>query len=261
MSTWVFLRGLTRECRHWGSFPETFQRDIPGATVHRIDLPGNGILYQQKKSPLNVAEMAESCRADLAARGVPPPYHLLAMSLGAMVAIDWASRHPEEISGCVLINTSLRSFSAFHQRLKPGNYVPLLRRILFRSKAEDWERTILHLTSRHPARPSETIADWVTYRQEFPVSTLNACRQLLAAARYQVPPNKPAMPILVLSSQKDGLVDPRCSQRLARHWDTAFAEHPTAGHDIPLDDGPWVSTQVKAWLQALPSLAEEIAPV
>ena len=40
------------------------------------------------------------------------------------------ARHPEETRGCVLINTSLPPFSPFHQRLKPGNYLPLLKPLL-----------------------------------------------------------------------------------------------------------------------------------
>jgi len=250
VSTWVFLRGLTRESRHWGSFPETFRQALPDAEVHAIDLPGNGRLHRQK-SPLDVAAMAESCRAQLLASGIPPPYQVLAMSLGAMVTIAWAARHPEEIRACVLINTSLRPFSPFHQRLKPGNYLPLLKPLLTGASAAHWERTILQLTSRHAPHPGSVLKDWTAYRAEYPVSFPNACRQLLAAARYRAPPNPPAPPTLVLASTADALVDPRCSRGLAARWQAAFAEHPTAGHDIPLDDGPWVARQVSRWLQML----------
>ncbi len=249
MSTWIFLRGLTRESRHWGAFPETFRQAVPEAEVHAIDLPGNGHLHRLK-SPADVAKMAESCRAQLLASGIPPPYHVLAMSLGAMVTIAWAARHPEEIRGCVLINTSLRPFSPFHQRLKPGNYLPLLKPLLTGASASHWERTILQLTSRHAAHPASVLKEWIAYRAEYPVSFRNACRQLLAAARYRAP-QQPAAPMLVLASTADGLVDPRCSRGLAARWQAAFAEHPTAGHDIPLDDGPWVADQVSRWLHTL----------
>jgi pimeloyl-ACP methyl ester carboxylesterase len=250
VSTWVFLRGLTRESRHWGSFPETFRQAVPEADVHTIDLPGNGRLHRLK-SPADVAEMAESCRAQLLASGIPPPYHVLAMSLGAMVTIAWAACHPAEIRGGVLINTSLRQFSPFHQRLKPGNYLPLIKLLLTGASPGDWERTILQLTSRHAARPASLLNDWTAFRAEYPVSFSNACRQLLAAARYRAPLKQPAAPMLVLASKADGLVDPRCSRGLAARWHTAFAEHPTAGHDIPLDDGPWVADQVSRWLHTL----------
>lgn len=250
MSTWVFLRGLTRESRHWGSFPETFRRAVPEADVHAIDLPGNGRLHQQN-SPVDVEKMAASCRVQLLASGIPPPYHVLAMSLGAMVTIDWAVRHPEEVRACVLINTSLRPFNSFYQRLKPGNYLPLIKPLLTGASADEWERTILQRTSRHATHPASLLKDWATFRAEYPVSLRNACRQLLAAARYRAPLQQPAAPMLVLASQADGLVDPRCSRRLAARWQAAFAEHPTAGHDLPLDDGPWAAEQVSRWLQTL----------
>jgi pimeloyl-ACP methyl ester carboxylesterase len=41
-----------------------------------------------------------------------------------MVAVEWASRYPQEIARCVLINTSMRPYSRFHQRLRWQNYLP-----------------------------------------------------------------------------------------------------------------------------------------
>lgn len=252
MSTWIFLRGLTRESRHWGNFPEVFRREVADARIIAPDLPGNGKENAQA-SPIHVDEMAETMRAQLIRQGILPPYHVLAMSLGAMGAISWAARHPDEIHACVLINTSLRSFSPFYRRLKPGNYPRLLQLALLGGRDEEWESTILDFTSRQAERPPELLRSWVAYRAEFPVSRRNALRQLLAAARYQAPLAKPESPILVLTSRQDALVDTSCSRQLALHWNTAFAEHPAAGHDLPLDDGPWVARQVRLWLPALPS--------
>ena len=249
MSTWIFLRGLTRESRHWGRFPEMFSDEIPGAQVHTPDLPGNGALHAQE-SPRLVEEMVESYRAQLADQGIPPPYHLLAMSLGAMVAVAWATRHPEEIAACVLINTSLRPFSPLHRRLRPANYPRLLKLALLGGSEEEWERTILALTSRRAGSAAEVLTDWIAYRREYPVSARNALRQLLAAACYRAPLARPEAPTLVLTSRQDTLVDTSCSRQLALRWNTAVAEHPTAGHDLPLDDGRWVAGQVNDWLRA-----------
>jgi pimeloyl-ACP methyl ester carboxylesterase len=252
MSTWIFLRGLTRESRHWGPFPETFLSEIPAAQVFTPDLPGNGTLNAET-SPLHVEEMAESIRSRLMAQGIRPPYHLLAMSLGAMAAVAWADRHPDEIHGAVLINTSLRPFSPFYRRLKPGSYFRLLKLALPGASEQDWESTILALTSRQADSPAVVLKNWVAYRRQYPVSPRNALRQLLAAARYRAPRARPAPSLLILTSQQDVLVDHSCSLQLARHWDTAFAEHPTAGHDLPLDDGLWVARQVGHWLQSQPA--------
>ena len=86
--TWVLLRGLTRESAHWGDFPARLQRALlvqqPGARLELLDLPGNGDKHRQS-SPTHVDAMMENCRAELARRGPPPPYQVLAMSLGGMV--------------------------------------------------------------------------------------------------------------------------------------------------------------------------------
>lgn len=252
MSTWVLLRGLTRESRHWGDFPGVLRQHLNDAEVCLIDLPGNGRL-NDRESPLRVPAMAEGCRAQLRELGLAPPYFLVAMSLGAMVAVAWAERHPEELVGCVLINTSLRPFSPFHHRLRPRNYLPLLAMLLPGSDAARRERTILQLTSSQPERP-EKQAEWAAYARENPVSPGNALCQLLAAAGYRAPLRQPGPPLLVLASAGDRLVNPDCSRRLAGQWQAAFVEHPTAGHDLPLDDGAWVAGQVALWSSNLPLL-------
>jgi pimeloyl-ACP methyl ester carboxylesterase len=245
--TWIFLRGLTRESRHWGDFPDRFRDSVSDANVICVDLPGNGSLHTMR-SPRSVHAMSAYCRSELARRGLKPPYKLLAMSLGAMVATDWAASHPDEITACVLINTSMRPFSAFHQRLKPANYVALLKLILVGGSANEWEETILHITSRRVAENANVVKEWAAWRQEFPVSRSNAIRQLIAAARYRAPVAKPVARALVLTSRRDALVDTRCSQALAAAWNCSIAEHPSAGHDIPLDDGAWVIEQIQEWL-------------
>jgi pimeloyl-ACP methyl ester carboxylesterase len=249
MSTWVLLRGLTRESRHWGEFPKLLQAQLGSAQVVTLDLPGNGQLHLQP-SPTSVPQMAAACRHLLRERGLPPPYHLLAMSLGAMVALAWAHAHPGELRSCVLINTSLRRFNPWYQRLRPRNYGRVLGMALSRDVVAN-ERAVLAMTTRHPTVDrTALLADWARWRRENPVSRANALRQLWAAARFSTPLAAPRVPLLVLVGAADGLVDPRCSQRLAQAWGATLRTHPTAGHDLPLDDGAWVAREVAAWLAA-----------
>ncbi|MBV5299227.1 MAG: alpha/beta hydrolase [Rhodoferax sp.] len=245
MHTWILLRGLTRESRHWGDFVGQFQQALPDHRVVTLDLAGNGLLNQQS-SPVRVQQMVAACRMQLAQRQIQPPCHLLAMSLGAMVAVAWAQSHPHEISALVLINTSMRPWSPFYQRLLPANYGRLLSLMLSGAAPQAWERAILRMTSN---RGEESVLpDWLAWRQANPVSRLNALRQLLAAARFRAAPHPPLAPTLLLASLQDHLVSLRCSTALARHWSCSLRMHPTAGHDIPLDDGPWVVAQVQEWL-------------
>ena len=72
------------------------------------------------------------------------------MSLGGMVAVDWARRHPDELAACVLVNTSLRPFSPWYRRLRPANYPALLGFLRPWLSDRQREQTILRITSRHP---------------------------------------------------------------------------------------------------------------
>lgn len=189
-STWVLLRGLTREAAHWGegpnALPHLLRQALPGAAIHRPDLPGNGRLHGLR-SPATVQGMVAACRAEMARQGIRPPFHLLAMSLGAMVAAEWAHQAPHEVAGCVLINTSVRPFSPVHHRLRPRNWPTLLRHGLWPATPREREATVLRLTSNLAQQRSEVLDRWVAVRREHPVRAVNALRQLLAAARYRAP--------------------------------------------------------------------------
>ena len=249
MSTWVFLRGMTREARHWGDFPATFRAAFAGelapGDILTPDLPGNGRRFAES-SPLRVEEMMETCRCELHEQGRSPPYHLLSFSLGAMVAVAWALRHPEECRAAVLLNTSLRPHNPFQQRLRPSAW-PALLRLLFLSGLVR-ERAILELTSTRAEELAALLPQWAAYALECPVSRANALRQLLSAARFTAL-EKPAVPVLILSGMQDRMVDPRCSRQLAQVWSCAYARHSDAGHDLPLDAGNWVAREVWDWLE------------
>ncbi|MFY3382715.1 alpha/beta fold hydrolase [Paracidovorax sp. MALMAid1276] len=264
---WILLRGLTREGAHWGDFAQRLQQALPGDTVRTLDLPGNGAQHRMP-SATTVQDMVHACRNALGLAGstrtasvgathqaedcTPPPqrYHLLAMSLGAMVATEWAHSAPHEVAGCVLINTSMRPFSPVHQRLRLRNLPALLRLAWhWRSDAAAAEAIILRLTSQRAEEHRARLADWVDVRRQRPVAAANALRQLLAAARYRAPAQVPAPPVLLLGSQHDGLVSSQCSVALARAWGCSLRLHPFAGHDLPLDDPQWVIDGVCDWLE------------
>lgn len=247
-ASWVLLRGLMRDSRHWGEFPALFRRQVsPQCEPCLLDLPGNGLRYQER-SPASVAAMAEWVRAELRRQGFTPPYRIFAMSLGAMVTIDWADRHPQEIDACVLVNTSLKPHSPFYQRLQPAAWPLLLRMALSNPDPDTAEAAILQLTSGHLDQTRPVLVQWQAWRRSHPVSRRNALRQLLAAARYAAPAQPPKTRVLLLTSAQDRLVNSRCSQALASTWHCDLAVHPTAGHDLPLDDGAWVAAQIKHWL-------------
>lgn len=248
--SWVLLRGLTREARHWGKFPQQIASIDPQAGSKQrvaLDLPGNGKFFEQA-SPRSVHAMVDFARGQLLAQGFKPPYRLLAMSLGAMVATDWAQRYPHEVAWLVLINTSMRPHSRISERLRPGNWLRLALLAARWPDADYAERVIHQQTCNNIAARGDDLAAWVRIRTSAPVSAVNAWRQLWAAARFSCATEPPRCPTLVLSSARDQLVHPRCSVRLAQAWQAAHQQHPWAGHDLPHDDADWVCRRVADWL-------------
>ncbi|MBN3851279.1 alpha/beta fold hydrolase, partial [Paraburkholderia sp. Ac-20342] len=160
MSTWILLRGLTRETRHWGHLPDALREHLSQTASHSsgealrdaacprlllLDLPGNGE-FADRRAPATVAGMVAFVRQAALQTGAPGPYSVLAMSLGGMVATDWAQRYPEDIERLVLINTSMRPFSRPHERLRPSAWPGLLGIAMHWSDAVEAERGIHRLT-------------------------------------------------------------------------------------------------------------------
>jgi pimeloyl-ACP methyl ester carboxylesterase len=248
MTTWILLRGLSREIGHWGDFLPRFQDAFVGDRVLPLDFPGNGALHAQQ-SPTTVQAMVAHCRWQLTELRLPPPYRVVALSMGGMVSVAWAHAYPQEVSHQVLINTSLRPINPFYQRLRPSNYPRLLRLMVCSADARQWEQTVWHMTSR--MSPPDTVDGWVRLRRQHPISPLNALRQLWAASRFTAPLTSPNAATLLLASPCDALVSVECSRSIARQWNLPLIEHPQAGHDLPLDDGQWALDRMLGWQSAL----------
>ena len=246
--TWVLLRGLTREARHWGGFAAQLAPHIDQDTITMLDLPGNGDFYQQP-SPTSVSATVQFARRQLLGRGIKPPYKILAMSLGGMVATSWAQRFPMEVDRLVLINTSMRPFCSMTERLRPANWVKLGLLAARWSDADQTETTIHELTCNSTSQRDEDLALWRQIRKIAPVSSPNALRQFWAAARFSCASSAPRCPVLVLSSSADRLVNAVCSSRLAQAWQAAHHSHLWAGHDLPHDDSQWVCERISDWLR------------
>jgi pimeloyl-ACP methyl ester carboxylesterase len=251
---WVFLRGLARESAHWEDFPDRFAAKIPNKEVLLADLPGNG-RHWRMRSPASIAAMTEFVRRDAfldasgRRSGPPSPCYIFAISLGAMVALEWLQRHPGEIAGAVLVNTSLRSLSPLYHRLRWQAWPGLLS-IVCQRDARVRERAILGLTSRLGADRPEWVESRVRAYRQHPIGRANLIRQLWAAATFRPSRTRPDTPLLLLNSLGDRLVNPACSQAISRLWGVPVLTNPWAGHDLPLDDPEWVIAEVLHWLKS-----------
>lgn len=242
-ATWILLRGLAREAAHWGTFPEVLAQ-ATGAQVRCLDLPGVGANRDQTV-PLSVSAMTERLKSEL--RDDDGSRYLLAISLGAMVGIDWVSRYPNDFVGGAFVNTTLRGVHRWYDRFRPAAWTTFLQAMVGSSIATQ-ERSILAMTAARAFGP-EDIAERVAIRRERPIGRSVAVRQMIAAARFAAPSKPLRPPSLVITSVNDKLASPKLGPRLAGKLGASYLEHSWAGHDLAFDDPAWLSTQLARWSQ------------
>lgn len=242
----VLLRGLAREAGHWLSFPQDLQRAFPGSVVLTPDLPGFGT-RRQEEFPASIKEALEKVRSEL---GEMDSYQnaLIAISLGGMVGSLWIFDYPDDFSRAVFINTSLRGINLVHHRLRAGSALKLLVSAALPPKER--ERNILQIVSNHQKAREQAQVPWQSIAEQRPVSGRSILQQLRAAALFVAPRGRPSIPTLLLSSKQDRLVNAICSAEIAQRWGCSNLVHPTAGHDLPLDDGAWVISRITEFMSS-----------
>lgn len=245
---WLLLRGLAREQRHFGSFPETFER-LVGQRALTMDLAGFGT-EATRASPLSVAAITDDLRGRfLDERGASSEaWGIFAISLGGMVALDWAARFPGEWAQVVVANTSAGDLSRPWERFSTSLWPRLPGLVAGDPVAR--ERAILDITSNSPTVDKDALArQWAVWFEEVRPRRRNFARQLVAATRSRLPSSIGAR-VLVLTSRADRLVSWRCSERIAARLGASLAVHETAGHDLSLDAPEWICECIRAELPA-----------
>lgn len=227
---WLLLRGLTRGQFHWCDFPEKLKQKFPDDEVMMIDLPGNGFRVNEK-SPLKISEYTQDIRQKFRNKG---QLQVIAVSMGAMITLDWLSHFPEDIQNAYLVNTSVKSLAPFYQRLKPANY-PEIVKALLQSKLEQ-EKTVLKITSNNLEVQKKVLYSFEKNARQYPVTPANLFRQLVASGSFRLPEKLPSEKIHLFYSEYDRLVSCENTKALANHLKIQAEKHPWAGHDLVLDD-------------------------
>ena len=246
--SWVLLRGLGREARHWGPFIDRFKAAFPERSLELLDLPGAGEAHSEAV-PMSMEGMAEYMNRKLKCSG---PVGVVGLSFGGMVALEWAARYPLRVSHVVLVNSSAKDETPWHHRLQ-GGAVKVLSQVFALKSEREREEKILRLVSRTADQQNEVLQLWVRIAKERSFSRATFLRHLWVANRFKLPSFKMARPkILCLAGMGDAMVDPSCSQKLSVALNADVHFHPWAGHELTLDDPTWVLTHIQEWVEATP---------
>lgn len=238
--SWLLIRGLSREQRHWGAFPEVLS-EVLGEEVRSIDPPGFGT-EAERRSPVRLEDITDDIRRRFDRERGDGRWSILGISLGGMVALDWCARHADDFERCVVVNTSTR-LSPFWSRFRPTTVPTLVGSRLRRGTAA--ERATLAVSVNRPDHDLDALAQQYTdWAQERRPSQASLRGQIIAATRFRAP-DRIGTPVLVVTSDGDRLVSPTYSRRLAEHLDAPILVHPDGGHDLALDDPHWLAEQVK----------------
>jgi pimeloyl-ACP methyl ester carboxylesterase len=203
-----------------------------------LDLPGVGTEHG-RRSPSRIEGISDDLRRRFRA-AVPSGarFGLFSVSLGGMVALDWVRRFPEDFELAVIVNSSAGDLSRPQERLRLET-IRLLLGMMREADPVARERRLLEIITNHRGEDEALAQKWGELARSTPVPVSVLRSQLVAAMRFQTP-EPVATRLEFFVSARDRLVDPSCTYRLAERYRSPIQVHPTAGHELPLDDPDWV---------------------
>lgn len=246
----ILLRGLTRGSGHWLDFPKLLSAEFLKTThtqlnIELLELPGNG-LKNNELSPTDPVEAINSLLEQSQFVKNNESFHLCGLSLGGMISLKIAEVYPQKIQSVTVINSSLKQYSYFYERLFPWHYIPIFKSLFFDDPALI-EKKLLSITLNDKKCAESNFSELAEFSQKYPVSFKNFIRQLKLANHIEINIEKfkkNQILLQVLTSKKDRLVSYMCSLKMAKAFNSSIHIHQQAGHDLPIDDPYWLSQKI-----------------
>lgn len=248
---WLLLRGLTREKRHWGSFLPKFKNAFGENNVFCLDHVGVG--SEAGRAPVkSISRMTD----DLRSRWLElkkdhstekDSWGIVSLSMGSMVSLDWCARFAEDFAFQVVMNASSARDSAPWRRLLPHN-LKIFAEMAKLQEDSLRERRVLDMCTNllSGEQKDSYAAEWSKFALPKQQLQRVAVSQLIAAATF-LRPSKMPVRSLALVSVADRLVDPSCTIAIAQALGLALEMHPSAGHELALDDPDWVIKTIQSF--------------
>lgn len=228
----VLVMGIGVSGRFWGPLPEVLAKDAE--LPHRVlvvDNRGTGESARPLR-PWTMAEMADDVAAVLDHASVEQA-RVIGMSLGGMIALHTAVRHPDRVQALGLICTTPGVFTGVMP--PPSAVLALVRGFATGLKGESFERLMYPEGQRELARKRLRKRPLTQSFAAEPFSFRMLGYHMLAAASHSVVGelSRVRCPTHVVTGADDVLIPPENSRRIAGRIPGATLEVlPDVGHDI-----------------------------
>jgi 3-oxoadipate enol-lactonase len=222
----LLIMGMSFSSRAWGSLPERLARDF---RVVVFDNRGTGRSTLHPR-PYRIRHLAGDAAAVLDAAGIERA-DVFGISMGGMVALELALHHTERVRSLALGATCagwLRS-----RKMAPRTLATMLAASLLGRRAELLPP--LFVSPEALARDPEGFARWhAGVERSGPLTSL---LQTLAIVFHSTERHlsRLQIPALVLTGDRDLLIPPENSRRLAELLRAELVVLPGAGHCFPVE--------------------------
>lgn len=228
----VILRGMSFSSRHWLGFDDVLAKDFQ---VISIDNRGIGRSKCKVGPGLSMNQLAKDVVQVLDEEGIEKA-HMMGFSLGGMIALAIAMKHPSRCLSAIVINSSIAGFPflrlslpAIYHLLRYGYRKDRLLKAL--------SELLFHQGTPHLDRKS-IYQHWVGIAKEEGFPLRATLFQMLAAGRFFAKRDLSnlAVPTLVVYGAKDRFVPVINSMMLHQTIPHAkLVKIEDAGHELMLD--------------------------
>ncbi len=231
----VLLHGYTGHARSWDAFAEAMTDRY---RVIALDQRGHGETAWAPADQYGVADMTADLVAFVGALGLSG-FTLLGLSMGGMVAMDYAGARPEALAALVIVDIAPAQHAPGAARIQAGQAV----NDIFASRDEAFvaarAQHSLPPEAHHRHRVDYSLmrledGRW-TWRYDRALRSLSTLRRRDPDALWRACADI-AVPTLVIRGDLSDVLSPELAQRLIQTIPGArYAEVANSGHSVPLD--------------------------
>jgi len=232
----VLLHGYTGHARSWDAFAEAMTDRY---RVLALDQRGHGETGWAPADQYGVADMADDLEAFVKALGLTG-FTLLGLSMGGMVAMEYAGRQPKELAACVIVDIGPEIVQSGSQRIQAAvqeaSDVFASRDEAFAvARAGNSRPPEAHHRHRSDHALMRTEDGRWTYRYDRALRSIRNLRRRDPEAAWQSCANI-NVPTQLIRGELTDILAPEIAERMVRTIpDIRFDTVADSGHSIPLD--------------------------